>query len=537
MTEPQADDNKLHPPSPVLRVRGHRVGWLLPWIVLVVALTTTALEWRSERNDAMEELKNDFDFRARGTHYRIDARMQAYEQILRGVKSLLITSSRVTESNFRAYVQSQHLEDHYPGSQGIGFAEINASRKRSSNSLATRELFVPAKYVVSFVGDALNNVGHDIYWNPVRRAAMEKARDTGKAVYSGKVLLPLGVNDNPSIQSGFYMFLPIYKKEVSLETVEERRASITGWVYMPFRMVDLMTGILGETATDIDIEIHDGEEISDSTMMYDPDASGAGGKSDAFFVDTTSMELGEHIWSIVIVSLAGFESRLDARSPKIVIYVGIPLSLLLSILAWLVVRDRTRAVQTAEAINRELAERMRAEARLQYMAHHDALTDLPNRTLFSDRLKQGLAQAKRDKGILALLFLDLDHFKPINDTYGHAVGDLLLKEMALRMRKCVREADTVSRIGGDEFLVLLPTVETSQDAMRVAEKMLVALSQAFVLDGRDLHISGSIGIAIYPENGSNEILLTHHADTAMYYAKSDGRNRAKMYRPEMRDTA
>jgi len=484
----------------------------------------------------MAELKSDFDFRVRGTHYRIDVRMQAYEQILRGVKSLFITSNNITESKFREYVKSQHLEDRYPGSQGVGFAAISPPRNRSSNNSATRELVSSVKYIESFVGDALNKVGHNFYEDPVRRAAMEKARDTGKAVYSGKILLALG-DDDPSMQSGFYMFLPIYKNGMSLSTIEKRRASITGWIYMPFRMVDLMMGILGETVTDIDIEIHDGEEISDSTMMYDPDASGAGGKPDAFFVDTTRMELGEHTWSIVIVSLAAFESRLDARSPGLVMFVGIPLSLLLSILAWLVVRDRTRAIQTAEAINRELIERMWAEARLQYMAHHDALTDLPNRTLFSDRLKQGLAQAKRDKGILALLFLDLDHFKPINDTHGHAVGDLLLKEMAVRLQKCVREADTVSRIGGDEFLVLLPTIENSQDAMYVAEKMLGALSQPFVLDGLDLHISGSIGIGIYPEHGSNEIVLTHHADTAMYYAKSAGRNRAKVYRSDMRDTA
>lgn len=533
MSELQTEDEKLHPPSPVLRVRGYRIGWLLPWVVLVVALTTTALEWRSEQGDAMQELQSDFDFRARETHYRIDVRMKAYEQILRGVKSLFAASGRVTESKFREYVKSQLLEDHYPGSQGIGFAAIKQLKKKG----AAREISAPIKYIESFVGDSLYEAGYDFYADPVFRAALEKARDSGKAVYSAKILLALGADDDPRMQSGFFMFLPIYRNDVSLETLEERKQSVVGWIYMPFRMVDLMTGILGEIATDIDIEIHDSEEISDATMMYDPDASGAGGSPEAFFVDITRMELGEHIWSVVIASLAGFESRLDARSPKLVIFVGIPLSLLLSLLAWLVVRDRTRAIHTAEAINRELAERMRAEARLQYMAHHDALTDLPNRTLFSDRLKQGLAQARRDKSKLALLFLDLDHFKPINDTYGHAVGDLLLKEMAVRMRKCVREADTVSRIGGDEFLVLLPTIDTSHDAVLVAEKMLAALSQTFVLDGRDLHISGSIGIAIYPEHGGNEILLTHQADTAMYYAKSAGRNRAKMYRPDMRDTA
>jgi diguanylate cyclase (GGDEF)-like protein len=176
------------------------------------------------------------------------------------------------------------------------------------------------------------------------------------------------------------------------------------------------------------------------------------------------------------------------------------------------------------------------EEKLHQLAHFDALTALPNRTLFNDRLQQSLATAKRDKTFLALMFLDLDKFKPVNDNYGHDVGDLLLKEVAKRLRDCVRESDTVSRIGGDEFVILFPVIEATQDAIVVAEKILYALNQPFELADHRISISGSIGIAVYPEHGSDEKLLSKNADIAMYYAKNAGRNNAMIYRSEMENS-
>ena len=170
---------------------------------------------------------------------------------------------------------------------------------------------------------------------------------------------------------------------------------------------------------------------------------------------------------------------------------------------------------------------------MQHLAHYDVLTDLPNRALFSDRLHQGIAQARRDKTRLALMFLDLDKFKPINDTLGHAVGDLLLKEVAIRLQNCVRESDTVSRVGGDEFVVLLPTIDAEQDAMLVADKILHSIGQPFELAGHSLRISVSIGLVVYPEHGGDERTLTRNADIAMYYVKASGRNNAKLFQPDM----
>lgn len=176
-------------------------------------------------------------------------------------------------------------------------------------------------------------------------------------------------------------------------------------------------------------------------------------------------------------------------------------------------------------VSRDISERKRSEARILHMAQHDMLTGLPNRALFSDRLQQALGLARREQKRLALLFLDLDHLKPINDNYGHNVGDLLLRQVAQRIGQAVRASDTVARIGGDEFVVLLPVIHDDGDAAQVAEKIRLALEQPFELAGLCLQISSSIGVATFPEHGSDEVELLKYADSAMYAAKQTGRNR------------
>jgi len=176
----------------------------------------------------------------------------------------------------------------------------------------------------------------------------------------------------------------------------------------------------------------------------------------------------------------------------------------------------------------DLTAEKQAEERMLQRAHYDALTGLPNRALLTDRVQQALVAAKRGKARLAVLFVDLDRFKPVNDELGHGVGDQLLCEVALRMRRCLRESDTVARVGGDEFVVLLPQVASGADALAVAEKILYALNQDFELAGRRVNIGASIGVAQYPEHGGSEELLAKNADAAMYRAKNEGRNCVRM---------
>jgi len=178
------------------------------------------------------------------------------------------------------------------------------------------------------------------------------------------------------------------------------------------------------------------------------------------------------------------------------------------------------------SIIHDITEQLNAEAQLQRMASYDPLTELPNRRLFMNRLREELARRGRDQGQFALLFVDLDGFKAVNDRHGHDAGDRLLRELSGRLRNCVRESDTVARLGGDEFTLLLPDAETAADAAAVALKIIEAASREVALDGGLLaQVSASVGIALYPAHGREADLLLSSADAAMYRAKSEGRNR------------
>lgn len=182
------------------------------------------------------------------------------------------------------------------------------------------------------------------------------------------------------------------------------------------------------------------------------------------------------------------------------------------------------------ATHTDITLRKAADDEVKHLAFFDPLTNLPNRRLLADRLHQGVTHAKRDHGHLALIFVDLDRFKPVNDRYGHLAGDQLLQTVAHRLQACVRESDTVARVGGDEFVVLLDGIGHINDAMQVAEKIHAVLLEPFRLaSGQSVHISSSAGIAMYPEHGLDEAALSRHADVAMYAAKAAGRDQYVVY--------
>ena len=183
-------------------------------------------------------------------------------------------------------------------------------------------------------------------------------------------------------------------------------------------------------------------------------------------------------------------------------------------------------------VTRDISERRRQQEKIHHMAQHDQLTGLANRSLFNHHLNQALAEARRDDGRFALVYLDLDHFKPVNDRFGHAVGDKLLLNVAQRMQACLRESDIVARFGGDEFVLLLGGISAVEDALKTADKVCKVLSNPFLIDGHELTISCSLGIALFPEHGDDEITLCRHADEALYAVKRAGRNGVRMYAPE-----
>jgi diguanylate cyclase (GGDEF)-like protein/PAS domain S-box-containing protein len=186
------------------------------------------------------------------------------------------------------------------------------------------------------------------------------------------------------------------------------------------------------------------------------------------------------------------------------------------------IRDHEGRVVGAVLVFRDVGRAHALAHRMFHLALHDSLTELPNRVLLNDRLKQAVRMDERHHKKLAVLFVDLDHFKPINDSLGHATGDALLKSVAKRLREALREVDTVSRHGGDEFVILLPEIEEASDAALVAEKVLARLATPHLIGGRSLHVTASIGISIYPDHGRMAEILVNRADLAMYEAKKSG---------------
>jgi len=186
-------------------------------------------------------------------------------------------------------------------------------------------------------------------------------------------------------------------------------------------------------------------------------------------------------------------------------------------------------MKTKEALEKEVSERKIAEERLTHLANHDHLTNLPNRLLFIDRLTQVLTRLPYRKRQAAVLYLDLDHFKQINDTLGHPVGDLLLVSVSERLKSCVRSGDTVARLGGDEFAIILVDMARAEDVSKVAQKIVDTMSKLFTVTGYELFVTTSIGISLYPSDGEDAETLMKKADTAMYRAKGQGRNNYQLY--------
>jgi len=229
----------------------------------------------------------------------------------------------------------------------------------------------------------------------------------------------------------------------------------------------------------------------------------------------------------IVVGLAEAEQLAHAeRLERTYLWRAVAISALLmaitALLGWL-------SWQLHKARAWVMEERFAHARRVEYLAFHDSLTDLPNRAIFSRLLVQGIQQVRRYNRRLALLFLDLDRFKAINDSLGHEAGDELLQEVAKRLKNAVRESDIVARLGGDEFVVLLPEIDETTRIVPVADKVLAAVAKPFTLAGQELRITASIGISVYPDDGDDEQTLMKRADTAMYHAKSEGKNNFQFY--------
>jgi len=624
------------------------------WLALILGLLLTAVLWRYVDAHLEERTRDRFATHATLARDNLLSRVQAYEQVLHGGAALFAASDHVGRSEWAAYVAALHLERSLPGIQGTGFtlmllpaqleAHVAAVRAEGFPDYTVhppgyRDRYSSIVYLEPFDGRNRRAFGYDMYSEPVRREAMERARDTGTAALSGRVTLVQEFGTE--VQPGFLIYVPVYAKAMPVASVEQRRAALLGYVYAPFRAYDMMQAIFRDDLRDADIELHDLHE-SPQTLLY----ASAERNAAAHYVVTHAVEVAGREWVVRFSSTPAFEADHASAEPALILYGGSALSLMLfavmhsnarhrrrmraaaSHLAhsrdefrtlvenvpgvvfrcqieppWRVMhisrgitaltgatpedfmsgrlsfgdfilhedvptivaaiesarishtnyeveyrmRGRDRRVHWVSERGRvavdaddeplrldgviiDITERKAAEEAIRNLAFVDTLTQLPNRRFLLDRLRQGLANARRHGRHGALLFIDIDHFKRVNDTYGHEAGDQLLCEIAARLRQVVREGDTVARLGGDEFVVMLEdlgdaTAEAGEKAALIAGNILAALNEPYAIGKVRHHSTPSIGIACFDGGEQRAEELLRRADEAMYRAKAGGRNR------------
>jgi len=482
---------------------------------------------------------------------------------------------------------------------------------------------------------------------------MERARDTGMPALTGKVTLVQETSYDR--QAGTLLYVPVYRPDLPKATIAQRREALRGFVFAPFRMNDLMQGIMGNQFPDVRLEIFDGEEFDPEARLYASDMPAVTAESEPpRFSQKVPFTFNNKTWLLRVESRQGFEAPEESRLQAGILIGGLIISVLLFAITWSVVSTQVHAkalalrmtqalrgserrfravhdhaafgiVQTTPdglivhtnpafqrmigyseeelqgshwslfsaaddqaenqrlrrellngerdayhmekryiskdgrlvwgnlavtgvraedgtlqflvALIEEITARKQQEETITHQAFHDALTGLPNRMRFAERLDQALVKARREKTPMALMFLDLDHFKDVNDALGHGAGDAVLQEVARRLRSCVRATDTVARIGGDEFTVLLPVIDGPNGAIQVASKILQVLPVTTMIDGKPLTVTPSIGISLFPEHGQDAESLIAQADQAMYASKQSGRNRFTLVSPNAAEPA
>jgi signal transduction histidine kinase len=381
--------------------QGSRVRFGIPtqrrivgaWLLLIMCLVLTIWAWRVAKSDAETDARERFDFQKTEIISAIHARMAAYEQVLRGVLGLLSVSGEVTRAQWRAYVQTLSIQGNYPGIQGIGYikwispadkaAYIAQMRAEGFSGFSVRpdgqrDAYAPITYLEPFDRRNRQAIGYDMWSEAIRRAAMQEARDIATTSISGKVTLVQEIDAD--IQAGFLMFLPYYGRGNVPATAEERRTALVGFVYSPFRLRDLMEGILGRALPDVRLEIFDGVEMSATTAMYDSQSAASAEAKEASpaLSDTAHLEIYGHTWTARLTALSAFGSSVGEDRPLIILISGSLIGLLFFGILWSFASTQARAEAIArdmtKTLDHHVEELARSNAELEqfaYVASHD----------------------------------------------------------------------------------------------------------------------------------------------------------------------
>lgn len=624
-------------------------------MALALGSGLTLLGWHFAVDNAQHVAASRFEARSDELHTMLEARLAAFAQVLRGGQATLGQSGQPDRALLERLYQTLHV-DEYPGLTGIVYirhvphasrAAVEAAVRRDEPGFTIRppgerEQYAVVTGVEPRTPSNLPVIGADSWNNPPRRETLIAARDSGQTRITPK--LSLVIDDPAHPKPAFLMYQAVYRRGALPGLVDERRASLLGYVAAGVRIDTLMLGTFGTMPQDIALKLHDGFERSSDALFF------ASHPETAFAVATHSrsrtLTVGGRTWLVDYASLPAFDAATTGQIASWRLLTGgLLVSALLFAVIWSLAGTQARAEDMARRMTRTLREnegklralfeqapvgiwlvdrsgriidcndkfatyagaertqiigfdmfdsardpslndglrraiagatvrfespytsttgnrssvyswhfqpvmieeetafvlgfvedisaRKLAEAHIEHLAHHDTLTGLANRSLLRDRLQQAIAAAERNSHKLALFFIDLDFFKHINDTLGHSAGDAMLIEIAGRLRHRVRASDTLARIGGDEFVILLGNIESAEDCMRVAESVIAAIAEPITLDGHSFSSTASIGIAVWPTDGNDSETLTRNADVAMYHAKHSGRNNYQFFTADM----
>jgi PAS domain S-box-containing protein len=342
---------------------------LLPWLVLAVSLGVTWLMWDHERHAAGEELRSQFDFSLREAASRVEQRMAAYEQMLRGVQGLITATGKIDRATFASYVNALQVDANFSGIQAVGIAElvtaagadghVAAMRRAGYPNYAIwpegqRETYAPVIQREPQDGRERMVLGVDIWAEPVRRLAMEAARDSAMAALSGKVRLTTDTQANA--QPGSVLYLPIYAPGQPHDSVAQRRAHLIGWVYASFRMHDLMASLYGQQPPGVAVAIYDGVEPGEAHLLFRSADAGGRQHHRAAIAAEEYLVVAGHTWVLSMHTMDDFEARFGRNAAPLIAGGGTVLSLLLALLAWSLATGRARAVALAASMTKELRE-------------------------------------------------------------------------------------------------------------------------------------------------------------------------------------
>jgi diguanylate cyclase (GGDEF)-like protein len=495
-------------------------------ILALSCVLFTAASWYVSSTAAGRN-RAEFLTDAEATRQQIQARFDAQFDVVHAAAALLTVSNEINRSEFRSFVEQLRLPERYPGIETIGFSQRVRSRSLPSFLRAvhldgqapfrvwpqgTRDEYYPIMFLEPAEGGNQEAIGFDMSTEGLLRAVMARARDTGQPRATTRL------SGIPPFKHGrrdsLLLLIPVYELRAPIETVAARRQALVGFVFSFFRSADLLEQ-LARTMPSVAFEVYDGPSPEKGALLSGGTPAPRG---DSYYQSSGSVEVAGQRW-LVLMTSKGARNGVMTRAGYLTLVVGLVLSGML----FIITRAQVRALDTAA----------RHETELRDLAQHDGLTRLPNRTLLNDRLTQAIAFAHRHDQHLAVLFMDLDGFKHVNDSLGHAIGDQLLQAVARRLLACVRRSDTVSRQGGDEFVILLSEIQQSGDAAASAQKIIGALAEPYDVARHDIHITVSIGVSMYPDDGPDAAALLKAADTAMYEAKAQGRNHYRFFKPEM----